>query len=126
MKQCIGLMMGAALILSALQGCARKSAADSELPHYEWFIVVADGMPELQRKQVLGEIEELITRRANPGDCIQLVAAPEHRLLVSFQVPEGSASARLRKPVMKDAIIELRRFALAVKQVGPCSFRCQT
>ena len=100
-------------------GCSTKSPHATETAgHAEWFLFLADGLPEPVLQSAAQQFQDLLSARAQPGDVIHLVSTPSHRPIASLVVPEGNHNARLRDSSVKAATRKLKALFTASSNRG--------
>lgn len=98
-----------AVIVCFGSGCSTKSPDATEATgHAEWFLFLADGLPEPVLQSAAQQFQDLLSARAQPGDVIHLVSTPSHRPVASLVIPEGNHNARLRDSSVKAATRKLK------------------
>ena len=98
-----------ALVVMLGTGCSTNSPhSNSSTGQSEWFLFVADGLPEPVLQSAARQFQELLSGRAQPGDVIHLISTPSHSPVASLVVPDGNHNARLRDPSVKAAARKLK------------------
>ena len=95
------------VIVLLASGCS-GSAPPDESTHSEWFLIVAEGLPDELLETVGSEFQKLVGVTALPGDMVHVIAAPSHRPVASFTVPSGSRNARLRDSSIRSDLAKVK------------------
>ncbi len=90
-----------ALASAQLIGCAAAEPEAAQPAHHEYYIFVADGLPEALIADVQQRFQELLGKTALPGDVIHCVSAATHQAVASIRVPEGDRNTRFRHPSVR-------------------------
>ena len=81
-----------ALIATAMAVPAASSSPASAPRHY--VVAIGAGLPANQREELFKQSMDLLLNRAQPGDQIEFLAAPQGNLLAAVVVPAGTSRAR--------------------------------
>lgn len=103
-KQILWLVM----VLLPLAGCGGRQPQKAE-----WFIFVADGLPQPVLSSVAQEFQTLVGETASPGDVVHFISAPDHQPVAMIEVPSGGRNSRLKHPNVRGELPKLQELFTA-------------
>ena len=102
------ILVSVTTVTGLLSGCSSHEPNPGELAqNTEWFLFIADNLPESLQAETADQFQQLLGHRAVPGDIIHVIATPRHTPLASIVVPDGSHNSRLRDRDVKAAMPRL-------------------